>query len=68
MVPPAAAVIDVNQASYEDLRNLNLSVTQTGRLLAHRERLGGFRSLDDLDEIPGFPRSFLDDLKEKFTL
>jgi competence protein ComEA len=67
-VPPAAAVINVNQASYEDLRNLNLSVTQTGRLLAHRERLGGFRSLDDLDEIPGFPRSFLDDLKEKFTL
>ena len=68
VVPPSAAVININEASYGDLRNLNLSVTQAGRVLAHRERLGGFKSLDDLDEIPGFPRYFLVDLKAKFTL
>ena len=31
-----------------------MSVTQTGRLLAHRERVGAFASIDELNEIPGF--------------
>ena len=50
----------INDASFEQLRDLGLSVTQTGRVLAYRERLGGFRAVDELDEIPGFPRDFLD--------
>jgi len=37
-------------------------------VLAHRERIGGFRRLDDLDGIPGFPRSFLTELKRHLTL
>jgi DNA uptake protein ComE-like DNA-binding protein len=45
-----------------------LSVTQTGRVLAFRERSGSFSSLDDLDEIPGFPRALLDEIKRHLTL
>ena len=52
--------VRINAASYEQLRELGLSVTQTGRVLAFRERVGGFNSLDDLDQIPGFPSDFLD--------
>ena len=43
-------------------------MTQTGRILAYRERSGGFESLDELDRIPGFPRAFLDDLKRRVTV
>ena len=71
--PPAASApsgggISLNSASYDQLRELGLSVTQTGRVLSHRERTGGFKSLDELDQIPGFPRSFLDDLKTRISL
>ena len=45
-----------------------MSVTQTGRVLAHRERVGGFRSLDDLDEIPGFEAGFLEVLKVRLRI
>ena len=57
------APLNINQATYEDLRRLRLSVTQTGRVLAYRDRVGGFKSLDELDRIPGFPKSFLTELK-----
>ena len=60
--------VRINDASYEQLRQLGLSVTQTGRVLAYRERVGGFSSLDDLDQIPGFPGDFLTELKTKLEL
>jgi DNA uptake protein ComE-like DNA-binding protein len=54
--------------TFEQLRQQNLSVTQATRLLAHRERLGRFGSLDDLDQIPGFPKEILDDLKGRSSV
>ena len=39
---PAGEPINLNTANYEQLRSLKLSVTQTGRILAYRERSGGF--------------------------
>ena len=39
-----------------------------GRVLAYRERVGGVRSLDDLDQIPGFPGDFLTELKTKLGI
>ncbi len=59
--------INLNTATFEELREAGLSVTQTGRVLAHRERGGGFTSVDELDDIPGFPRDFLDVVKPKLT-
>jgi len=43
-------------------------VTQATRLLAHRERLGGFKSVEDLDQVAGFPVELLDDLKQRSTV
>jgi competence protein ComEA len=65
---PPVARIDLNVVTFEQLRAQNLSVTQATRLLAHRERLGGFRSLDDLDQVPGFPGDLLADLKSRATV
>jgi competence protein ComEA len=77
--PPAAAVnapgpvdgiatIDLNSVTFEQLRAQNLSVTQATRLLAHRERLGGFQSVDDLDQVAGFPEDLLQDLKRRSSV
>ena len=57
--------LSINDATYEDLRALGLSVTQAGRVLARRERTGPFSSVDELDLIPGFGSDFLDELKPR---
>jgi len=37
-------------------------------VLAHRERRSGYSSVDDLDDVPGFPKEVLDDLKRRVTV
>jgi DNA uptake protein ComE-like DNA-binding protein len=66
--PAAKPPLNLNEATYEQLRERSLSVTQTGRVLAYRDRVGGFTSLDELDSIPGFPHSFLEELKRNLTV
>jgi helix-hairpin-helix protein len=60
-------LIDVNEATYEELRSLGLSTTQGRRLLAYRLRIQGFSSLNELDAIPGFPSVVLDRLKQRLS-
>ena len=59
----AGGQVNLNTASFEELRNHRLSVTQATRVLAYRERLGGYKSIDDLDQVPGFPKDFLREFK-----
>jgi DNA uptake protein ComE-like DNA-binding protein len=61
-------LINLNTVTFDELRQENLSVTQATRLLAHRERLGRFGSVDELDEVPGFPQELLVDLKSRSTV
>jgi len=65
---PQGAPVDLNTVTFEQLRAENLSVTQATRVLAYRERMGGYSSVDDLDEVPGFPQDFLVDFKRRFTV
>jgi hypothetical protein len=53
---PASSGIDLNTASFEVLRSCGLSVTQAKRFLTHRERTGGLRSIEEVDQLAGFPR------------
>ncbi len=64
----STAPIGLNSVTFEELRSQGLSVTQATRLLAHRERLGGFSSVDDLDQVAGFPPELLADVKSRATL
>jgi DNA uptake protein ComE-like DNA-binding protein len=56
--------ISLATADFEDLRDLGLSVTQAKRVIRYRDERG-LTSPDELDGVPGFPRTFLDDLKAK---
>jgi DNA uptake protein ComE-like DNA-binding protein len=58
----------INSLSFEKLRELGLSVNQAARLISERDRRGGFNSLDELDELHGFPHQLLDALKRGVTI
>ena len=64
----STGALDLNEASFEELRNLSLSVTQSARLIAYRDVRGGFESLDELDEIPGLSSETRSDLRKRLTL
>ena len=51
-----------------ELRALDLTMTQARRLLSYRDRRGGFSSLSDIDEVPGFPEYVREDLKRRVSL
>jgi DivIVA domain-containing protein len=60
--------LDVNEASFEQFRALGLSVSQCARLIATRDIRGGFKSLDDLDEVEDLSPSAVRELKERLTV
>jgi DNA uptake protein ComE-like DNA-binding protein len=60
----AAGRVDLNSASFEQLRAIGLSVTQAARLIGQREQHGGFASVDDVDGIVGIPRDVKQSLKD----
>jgi DNA uptake protein ComE-like DNA-binding protein len=60
--------INVNQVTYEQLRAMKLTITQSRRLLAYRNRVNQFDSLDQLDALPGFPTTVLDRLKDRLSV
>jgi competence protein ComEA len=73
VVPRAASTqhdgaVDLNTASYDELRALDLTITQAKRVIAYRDRSGGFSSLDQLDDVPGFPDEVRAELKRRVRL
>jgi hypothetical protein len=60
--------LNLNRASVAELRSLNLSITQSYRLLAYRKRIGGYESIEQLDDVPGFPSVVRERLKRQLTV
>jgi DNA uptake protein ComE-like DNA-binding protein len=56
--------LDLNAASFEQLRALGLSVTQAGRVIGQREQHGGFSFVEDVDGIVGIPKAVKKTLKQ----
>ena len=54
--------------TFEELREIGLSVTRSARLIAHREMRGGFASIDDLVGIPGLPKGSVTELQGKLRV
>ncbi|MCU0782818.1 MAG: helix-hairpin-helix domain-containing protein, partial [Verrucomicrobia bacterium] len=58
--PTAAALVDLNHASYEELQELpGIGPTLAGRIMAHRP----YQKVDDLDKVPGIGAATLKRLK-----
>lgn len=56
--------VALNDATFEDLRSLGLSVSQSARLIAQRDQRGGFSSPDELDGLYGMPRDTITELMQ----
>ncbi len=71
VAPPSggpSGTVNLNTASFEELREADLSVTQATRILAYRERFGGYASVEDLEKVPGFPAETVAGLGGRFTV
>jgi competence ComEA-like helix-hairpin-helix protein len=60
--------ISLNQATFEELREAELSVTQATRVLAYRERFGGYSAVEDLAKVPGFSDEDVSTMRGRFTV
>src|SRR5262249_57688589 len=60
--------LNLNSATFEELRELGFSVTQATRVLTHRERQGGFNSVEELRDVPGMPDELLGAVTGRPTL
>ncbi len=66
--PEPTGPVNINEASFEVLRSLGCSVTQTARILAARKVRGGFSSPEDLGDVPGLPLEFRAELISRLTV
>jgi DNA uptake protein ComE-like DNA-binding protein len=57
--------VSLSSGNFDEFRALGMSVTQAKRLIAYREQLGGYSTVDDLDQVPGFSQAFRADLKQR---
>jgi competence ComEA-like helix-hairpin-helix protein len=60
--------VNLNSATFEELREAGLSVTQATRILAYRERFGGYNSVEDLEKVPGFPEDLIESLRGRLSV
>lgn len=67
-VPSSSDSVNLNGATFEELREAGLSVTQATRILAYRERFGGYDSVDDLEKVPGFPSDLITSLRGRISV
>ncbi len=52
--PPKQISVDLNEASHADLCAIGMSETQASRVIRHRDFSGDFKSVSELDHVPGF--------------
>jgi len=60
--------VDLNKATFEQLRRLGFSAAQANRVIAYRDRLGGYKSVDDLETVPGIAREFVTKLEDRLKV
>jgi DNA uptake protein ComE-like DNA-binding protein len=60
--------LNLNESTFEELRGLGLTVTQSARVIAYRDVRDGFDSLDELDEVPGLSKETRSELRNRLSL
>jgi DNA uptake protein ComE-like DNA-binding protein len=56
--------VDLNEAFFEDLRAIGLSVADSARVIAYRDLRAGFGSMDELPDLPGLSPDAVDRLMD----
>jgi competence protein ComEA len=66
---PALAAININTATQSELESVTgVGPAKAKAIIAYREAKGGFKSLDELDNVKGFGKASIDKLKGEFSV
>lgn len=66
---PAWAVVDINQASQSELESVSgIGPKKAQAIVEYRKKNGQFKSVDDLDKVPGFGKKTVDAIKKEITV
>jgi DNA uptake protein ComE-like DNA-binding protein len=60
--------VNLNVATFEELRAIGLSVTESSRVIAYRDVRGGYESFDEFEGIPGLSSETLSQLRARAQL
>jgi competence protein ComEA len=66
---PAWAAVDINTATQSQLESLNgVGPKKAQAIIEYRKKNGAFKSVDDLDKVPGFGKKTVNSLKKDITV
>lgn len=65
----ACAAVDINSASQAELETLNgIGPAKAQAIIEYRKKSGGFKTVDELDQVPGIGQSTLTNLRKDITV
>lgn len=69
MAFPVSAVVNINTATQSELEAVKgLGSAKAKAIIAYRESNGGYKSLDDLDNVKGFGKASIDKLRNELSV
>ena len=65
----AQAAVDLNSATAADLQDVTgIGPKKAEAIVEYRKKNGQFKSVDDLDKVPGFGKSTVDKVRNDLTV
>lgn len=66
---PAFAAVDINSASQAELEAVKgIGPAKAKAIIEYRKKNGNFKSVDDLDKVPGFGKKTVDSMKKDISV
>lgn len=66
---PAFAAVDLNSASQAELESVNgIGPSKAQAIIEYRKKNGPFKTVDDLDKVPGFGAKTVEAVKKQVTV